>query len=275
MIINKESKIDIIIPLSSEHIAQFRVNLPMIKKNLPYKKIYVVCKKSTFVNLACDGVKFIDEDELVEGLSYANVSSLLIDLCGDDIRTGWYLQQFIKMQYAQVCDNDYYIVWDADTIPLSKIKFIDEDGRMLFNIKGEHHIPYFITMERLFNRSLKRPNGSFISEGMIINTYIMRHMIDEIMAIYLSGKERKKCYLFEIILKSINKDELLYSGFSEFETYGNYIYTYYPYLYKERILRTCRKGYQIYNHILNEKELELLPYDTITFENRHRKLTDG
>lgn len=266
-----KDKFDVVVPLSGNHIEQFKVNLPMIKKYLPYKTIYVIGKMDLSSVFVAEDVFFIDEDNLAEGLTYENIASFLIELCGDDRRAGWYLQQCIKMQYAQVCKDDYYIVWDADTIPLSPISFLDENGCMLFNMKSEHHMPYFVTMERLFKRILNRPDGSFISEGMIINRYIMCHMIDEILAIYSASGKNNKSYLFEALLSAVDKDDLCLSGFSEYETYGNYLYTYYPYLYKKRRLRTCRKGYKFYDHILKEEELITLPYDTITFENYHRK----
>jgi hypothetical protein len=43
-------------------------------------------------------------------------------------RIGWYLQQFIKFSAIKKAiinnaDNDVILIWDADTIPLKKIKF--------------------------------------------------------------------------------------------------------------------------------------------------------
>ena len=41
----------------------------------------------------------------------------------------------------------------------------------------------------------------------------------------------------------------------------------YPQLYQSRPLKTMRAGGRIFKRVLNNDEIKLLPYDTISFEN--------
>ena len=45
-------------------------------------------------------------------------------------RTGWYIQQFLKMIYCNICQDKYYLIWDSDTIPIKKVKMFE----ILFNL---------------------------------------------------------------------------------------------------------------------------------------------
>jgi len=87
-----------------------------------------------------DKVSFLNENEI---LSYDEVAECIKKrvaregyVLGEDAKLGWYYQQFLKMSYAYLCDDEYYITWDADTLPVHKIE--------LFN---EYNIPYLNVIE--------------------------------------------------------------------------------------------------------------------------------
>ncbi len=266
-----EEKYDIIIPVSGDHIQQLLLSVSFIKKNLNPKNILIICSLRTFQKI--DNPKdllWLDENGIFKDLRYDEVRRQLISRGASGKRAGWYFQQFLKMQYASICKDKYYIVWDADTIPLKKIKFI-EDGKMLINKKNEHHIPYFETLDRIFGKGKMKyaDNYSYISEGMIINAQYMRDLIDMI----LKSQNVEGNLWFEKVLNSIAEDELELSGFSEFETYGNFLHNYHFDEIKYRQLITMRDGYDEYGRLPNIRELEnLIPtYDTVSFENRYSK----
>lgn len=83
-------------------------------------------------------------------------------------RIGWYLQQFIKIAAAKdALPNDnpeaVVLIWDADTIPLRRLDFIDKSGKLIYYQGSEQHPPYFDFIERAFG--LKRENQfSFIAQ---------------------------------------------------------------------------------------------------------------
>ena len=251
---------DILLPVSEAHIEQFKINYEFINKNLGHDKIVVICTEKTREQLKDFDVEFLNEDEILEGMTLASVREIMIKRGGNPQRAGWYLKQLLNMYYAFVCQKNYYLVWDADTIPVKPIYFLNRRGEMFFNMKTEHHLPYFETIKKFFGDTLKfmqPPNPSFISEGMIIKSDIMRELLTE-----MGGKN-----FWRNILNAIDSKDLSGSGFSEFETYGTYLVNKYPQLYKSRPLNTRRDGATVFKRILSPQELELLPYDTISFEN--------
>lgn len=254
---------DIVIPVAKSHSAQLNANLPFIKKNLGHDKIILLCTEETFADFKDSDVEFINESEVCPDMNLTALRNIMIERGGNPNRAGWYLQQFLKMYYAFVCRKDHYLIWDADTIPLKPIYFLNRRGEMFFNMKPDHHLPYFDTMNKLFNGTLKfveSATPSFITEVMIMNTRIMRELVGE-----LGGTN-----FWKNILNAINDKDLSGSGFSEYETYGTYLVNKYPQLFRPGPLVTQRNGMAIFKRVLTEDELSLLPYDTISFENWQR-----
>ena len=160
-------------------------------------------------------------------------------------RIGWYEQQFLKMSYSLICKKEYYLIWDADTIPIKKVNMF-ENRYPIFDIKSEHHQPYFITIGHLLP-NLRFSKFSYISEHMIIKTEFMKNLIEQIEKnTNIKGKN-----FWEKIIMSIDKKEIIHSGFSEFETYGSFVDTYYPNYYKHREWPSRRDMVKFYGHIDN------------------------
>ncbi|GMO65489.1 MAG: hypothetical protein Ta2D_11820 [Rickettsiales bacterium] len=62
-------------------------------------------------------------------------------------------------------------------------------------------------------------------------------------------------------------------GFSEYETYGNYVLTYHKDKYLTSRLRTLREGYNYFSEIPSTTLLNEVAknFDTITFKSYHKK----
>lgn len=216
-------------------------SMPFLVKYLPIKNIRIIGNKKVYDILDNKNVwqkdnriDFIDEEQIIK---LCDVKETIKRIAGDEEsyqRAGWYLQQFIKMKYAFLCEEEYYIVWDADTIPLQKKNFF-ENERPVFFMKDEYNVAYFETMPRLVEGLKKIEDKSFIAEHMIINSKVMRAMIDEIESTNAEGKE-----FWEKILHCINPKDIKYSGYSEFETYGNYCMLRYPDLYVRKMYDSFR-----------------------------------
>ena len=181
-------------------------------------------------------------------------------------RSGWYIQQFLKMNYCQICKQKYYLIWDSDTIPIKKVYMFSDDGLPYFNVKTEYHRPYFTTMKRLIPELRKKNNYSFISEHMLINTKIMKNLIKRIENNdNISGE-----FWFEKIINSIDKKDIRHSGFSEFETYGTFVNEFYKGLYKIRSWKSFRNHSKFLNPKLftyqHVKQFSK-QYDAISFEH--------
>lgn len=258
---------NIIILVTERNLQTLEVVVSYLRKNVSHDKI--VCIGRSFLEKSCQEIncEFIDEDNLYEGLTYIAIKNMIITRDRySGWRAGWYLQQFLKMAYAFSCKDDYYLIWDADTIPVNKIEMFDQDENPLFDVKEEYHRPYFTLMNKLFHSEIKRKNEfSYISEHMLINVNYMKKMICEI---------EEDCTLrgsgfYSKIINVIRDIDLGGSGFSEFETYGNYVYTKFPGVYHFRRLRSLRNGDRYLHYPPVEQELEWAAdsYDIITMEN--------
>jgi len=263
---------EVMLPVAPKDVANLDLCVQRIMENISPQKIVIVANKSAEDLIPqSDKVEFFDEDRLMEDLTMEHVKQIMIKIKRTDTRSNWYFQQFLKMSYAFHCSTDYYLVWDSDTIPLRNIRFwknIDGTEKCLF---GEHkhqsaQQPCLDTLNTLFNGKVKRLfNESFIVEHMMINKKIMKELIHEIeMNDQLQGK-----YFFEKILYAVNKNDIEYGAFSEFETYGNYVLNYYPDMYAIRKLKAYRQGGMVIEKSqINNEVLDWIAkdYDTVSFE---------
>jgi hypothetical protein len=130
---------------------------------------------------------------------------------------GWYLQQFIKLAAVAGCKSDEVVlIWDADTVPLKKLVFINEQGRLNYYQGTEHHQPYFETIERLLRLS-KKVNFSFIAQCFAIKAEWIQELFDRI--------EKQHGQSWELaLLDAINFEEG--NSFSEYETLGTFVSEY-------------------------------------------------
>lgn len=217
------------------------------------------------------GGRFEDENTLFPNLDFLKVKQLILKRDKFAIkRTGWYFQQFLKIAYAQICEEEYYLVWDADTVPLKEINMLDSENYPYFDIKTEYHKPYFTTIKKLFSGSIQKCGDfSFISEHMLIKTSFMKEMIHQIE----KNKELDGKFFYEKILSAVRDIDLCGSGFSEFETYGNFVVAKYPHFYKFRKVKSLRSGDKYLGATPTRNVLEWAKesYPIITLENRDKE----
>lgn len=258
-------KYDIIIPSSKQDISFLPKVFKYIRKNLiEARKIFVITSSSNFKNInkyiLKYNVELIDENKLCLGLSYASIDKILKS---KEVytRTGWYFQQFLKMGFAlSKYADEYYLSWDADTLPLSKISFFDSDDKPIFTIKTEYHKPYFETMQNIIGLN-KTAGFSFIAEHMMFKTSFMKELLSQIN---MSSNEGS-IWFEKIINASV---DLSCPSFSEFETYGTFVWTKYPGYYKTQKLNTFREAGMIKGRWIDDKSIERLSFDldTASFE---------
>lgn len=181
--------------------------------------------------------------------------------------TGWYYQQFLKLQYAYHTEHPYYLAWDGDTVPIRKISMFCEDTPY-FDWKREYEERYFQTLAKLFPGMHKVVAGSFISEHMLFRTEYVREMLLEIEgAAHLAGET-----FYERILRAIGREGILSNSFSEFETYGTYTALRHTDAYRMRRWFSYRNCGQYFRpEDIREKEMEWLSRDfhAISFEKGH------
>lgn len=262
-----------IIMVTPPKIDILKISFPYLLKNLgnDLNKIILVANDSNrpIIEKAFGNenrVEFLNEEAIMEGLTLAKIKSIMYSICGKTSRAGWYYQQFLKMAYSYICRDDFYLVFDSDTIPLHPIPYFGEDKKPSFITKIEYHKPYFDTIEVLFDGKVSRVNEkeSFIAENMMISKTIMQEMIERIMSNdHLTGMT-----FYERIMHAIDSSIIRATGFSEFETYGNYVMTYHSDEYHKIKLRTQRLGAFIVGDHPTAEQLEWVShdYDIISIE---------
>lgn len=183
--------------------------------------------------------------------------------------TGWYYQQFLKMQYANICEDEYYLVWDGDTIPCGPFTmFKDDTDTPYIDLKREYHEEYFVTMAKLIPGMRKCIEKSFIAEHMLINRDIMKDLMNDIE----KNQEIQGSCFWEKIIRSIEAERIQNSSFSEFETYGTYVCFNYPTAYRLRDWHSFRLGGEFFDpNTITDEDYAWLNKDfyAISFEKGH------
>lgn len=229
---------DVVMVIKAADWNTARINLSYIRKNLKPKRIVIISSGQLREYLKPeDQVVFINEDKLYTGLSFQSVRAFFEERKLPLSLTGWFLQQFLKFAYAFVCEDEYYLTWDADTIPLNPVSMMDEaTGKPCFDMKPEYVEPYFDTLYNLLGLK-KIEEESFIAEHMLFSVQVVKDMIFRI-------EQNDGIFGETFFEKILNASDFCRQGnvFSEFETYGTFCRYYYPDLYVKRHIDSFRGG---------------------------------
>lgn len=252
-----ENKFDVIIPCGTNDVSFVpKVVLYIRKYILGVEYIYIITNNRFFSKIQNEvkdvNVILLDENTLVSDLNFKVVKALM-DSKGRYEGYGWIFQQFLKLGFATTkYAGEYYLSWDADTLPLQGINFFDGE-HPIFTTKTEYHKLYFETNERLVNIGKVQPY-SFIAEHMVFKTDYVKELLDVIMHSKAEGATW--------IDKCVNVcDFTMTEVFSEFELYGSYVSVNHPDFYKTRQLRSFRNGGLIRGRHINDKLLGQLAFD--------------
>lgn len=262
---------DVVICLASKDYHIVKKNVRYIRQYLQEVTdfVYLISNKTNKIFfpdswLQKNRAVFVDEDNMLEELSFSHVFQTLKSHFKCTIYAGWYLQQFLKMGFALTSyAQKQYLIWDSDTFPLRYMSFW-EKGKYYFTVKEENHKPYFETLQNLFGFG-KLCESSFIAEHMPIDVEVMKELITTVNKLDVQGN-----YWFDkIIYATSGVDE---QAFSEFETYGTYCMKYYPDIFELRNLRTLREAGMLFGRGVKKRNLAVLAkmnFDVASFELRH------
>lgn len=248
---------DIIIPCGPNDVKFVPKVVSQLRKFIVEADIIYIITNSKFIsriqkNIEDSKTLVLDENTLVKGLDFSIVRSLM-NKKGRFEGYGWIFQQLLKFGFATTkYARDYYLSWDADTLPLNKIDFFD-DGHPLFTKKTEFHKPYFDTNEKLIGIGKVQPY-SFITEHMLFKKEYVNELLSEIENSSVEGNTW--------IDKCINACNFFMTEvFSEFELYGSYVSVKHPDEYRTRQLRSFRNGGLIRGRHINDGLLAALAFD--------------
>jgi Family of unknown function (DUF6492) len=235
----------------------YRLTFMSLQEHLPGSEIHVITRKQDFDlfrNACGESLHLWDEAEMIPGMTLADLRQMPFSFFPKG--AGWYFQQFLKYAFVDVSnDDDYFLIWDADTILLRPIEFFTPEGSPIYTEADENHRPYFETFHALFDVEAKR-DFSFISQHQIIHKSTLRTMLSEIDKI----KSTKDGWAWTIM------ENLRGNGcnlFSEYETYGHYLKLKNPQPLATRTIPWTRNGTQIAGYPPSPSKLKRLSTEFI------------
>ena len=205
------TSIDVLIPAIERDLNVLEYCITNLRKHSlnPIGNIYIVAPNTSLIKkfAVLNSCQYVDERTV------SSVMKSKIDYKFDIFdRSGWLFQQILKLNWNKVSKNKYCLIFDSDTILTSPHLFVN-DNIIRFNCSDEYHKAYFETFNKMFGFKANY-NLSFVSHYMLFERETTRMMKSEIEN--YSGLNWE-----EAILKYCNYNNI--SGFSEYETYANYM----------------------------------------------------
>jgi hypothetical protein len=131
-------------------------------------------------------------------------------------RNGWFRQQFIKLGWPDWLDAERVLTMDADTKPVRRLRFITGPGQAILYTADDYSPDYF-AMVQLALGPIKRAPWSFVAHTMLFERPSLLRMHKLIAG-------RLGAPWTQALLDRINPK--ISQCFSEFELYGNYMYSF-------------------------------------------------
>lgn len=141
---------------------------------------------------------------------------------GHPERSGWYLQQLLKIYAPLVLAqlSDTFLIVDADVVFRRPVTFV-RNGRIQFNVGTEYHVPYFEHMADLLPGLHKVSSASGICHLMPMKRHIVGSLISKVEA------QRAKPFWY-VFLECVPPREYHGSGASEYEILFTFTQLYFP-----------------------------------------------
>jgi len=206
-------KIDVVIPAIDKDLGTLPYAIDSVRRYVahPIGRIYIVAPRSRAIQALCErkGCTFVHESKVLplrkRDISYRGKSWE---------RSGWLYQQLLKLGSGSITGSRYFLVLDADTVLIKPHRF-RENGRQVFYCRDWSQPEYFVTYRRLMGRKASRPR-SFVTHYMMFDK-------TKLNALKSAVESRHGTRWYYAILRSINRTKQF--GFSEYETYGNFVYS--------------------------------------------------
>lgn len=249
-------KIDILIPVVNKDLLVLPFVIDSARSNIkhPIGKIVIVAPDNEGIKQVCaqKNCKFIDENSVLpitkENIDYRTPKW---------DRAGWLFQQLLKLSGDQICNQDYYLCLDADTL-LIRPHIFKDDRKTVFYCRKKKHSEYYRTYERLLGTRATAPS-SFVAHYMLFEKTRVIELKKEI-------ESNKQTKWFAAIIQSIKKSS--YYAFSEYETYGNFVNSRYPdQLIQKKTLNLNMKRSEVENIASLDFEELAKSYRSISFHS--------
>ena len=206
--------LDIIIPTINKDLDVLERVIMAAKENIkhPIGQIFIISNENDMLKniIAKHSCVFVDERSILpvtkESISYF--------INGID-RSGWLFQQLLKLSGDEISTQEQFLVLDSDTVFVRPKIFIYR-GKYIFDHSEEYNIPYYNVYSKIMKMEI-RSKLSFVTHYMLFSRKYLQEMKK-----YMEIKNNQSW--IDAILSNTDYNNL--SGFSEYETYGNYMLTF-------------------------------------------------
>lgn len=204
--------LDVVIPAIPKDLGTLPYVIDSVRKYVehPLGRIYVVAPDSERIRAVCrrKGCVFV-----YEGTVLPLRKSDIVYRSKRWERSGWLYQQLLKLGSSAFVRQRHYLVIDADTVLIRPHRFMI-DGRQVFYCRSWSQPEYFVAYRKLLGRKPPRPR-SFVTHYMLFDR-------ERLQALKSRIETRHGTKWYKAILAVIDRRQQF--GFSEYETYGNYVY---------------------------------------------------
>lgn len=232
-----DEEIDVVIPIISKDLAVLPLCIEGVRRCVLHniKDIYIVAPDVQEIRTFCNdkNLKFVDERSV---FGYSPMELGLITTCGDN-RSGWLFQQFVKLS-GTIGTCRYFLCIDADHILIRPHVFLTDKHQTVFYMSYEKHQPYYVLLKRILP-DISLSSLSYVDHKMLFDKQLLAKLHKAISE-NNGGRSWQN-----VILDFIDRSEV--SGFSEFETYGNFV--------MNKILRPWKQKRLQYNKITDYETL--------------------
>jgi len=205
--------IDVVIPAVAKDLGTLPYAIDGVRKHVahPIGRIFVVAPPDPKIKAVCKrkGCVFVPESTVLplrkRRIAYRSKRWE---------RSGWLYQQLLKLGSSSVVERRHYLVIDADTVLIRPHRFY-AGGKYVFYCRNWSQPEYFVTYRKLLGSRAPRPR-SFVTHYMLFDRKRLASLKRKI-------ERRHGVKWYDAIIGSINRKKQF--GFSEFETYGNYVYS--------------------------------------------------
>ncbi|MEC0236416.1 DUF6492 family protein [Paenibacillus kribbensis] len=249
---------DVLIPAIDKDMGTLPLVIDSLRRYVQHRigTIYIVSPKSDRIRRLCasKNCTFVDEKTVLPiTKKHIRYGTARWD------RSGWLYQQLLKMNGDKISKAPFFLVIDADTI-LIRPHVFRKDGKTIFYYRSWSQPEYFRTYRKLMGVKAPSPK-SFVTHYMLFE----KAQLTRLKKI-IETRHGKPWY--NAIIQSINRKKQF--GFSEYETYANYLYSKQP---ARMILRkSLNKALHSQASSLSEKQLDSLAKNHRSLSFHQRKV---
>lgn len=220
---SSKTKIDVVIPAIDKDFETLQYVIDSIRKFVmhPIGKIYIISpSNSEKIKEMCQlkRCEFVDENTVLpttkKDISYRPKDDSSPD--GID-RSGWVFQQLLKWGADQICEQEYFLITESDTIFI-RPRIFEYKGKVIIPCSTDPcHIPYFKSYEKLLGEKIE-PIFNFTSHHSLFQKKVLKQLKKAI-------QNHCGAIWYKAIIDNLDDKEI--SSVSDYETYGQFLYSHF------------------------------------------------